>query len=201
MSKTLLQKLPAEVALGISVVVLIFSPTANAQLIRQDFEGNFSLLDASPLLENTLPSNSEYSGFVVYSENGTLRDWSVSVNELDLNLNPDSTEDGGLGPDLIPNINFELFSPSNWTLLIDFGIAFDAPRYSLERNVSEMTFTGELGLIGSYVYQDPSATITQTSIPEPGTILGILAVGGLGLITKLKEGGFRNFEQLFQKKF
>jgi hypothetical protein len=49
--KTLFKKLPARIALEISVVGLIFSPTANAQLIRQEFEGNFNLLDASPLLD------------------------------------------------------------------------------------------------------------------------------------------------------
>ncbi len=185
--KTLLQKLPAGLALGISVVGLIFSPTANAQLIRQDFEGIFSLFEVSPILESTSPDNSSYSGFVLFSENGTLRDWEVNVDGLDLNLNPDSTLGGGFGPDLIPNISFDLSSPSNWNLSIDFGIAFDAPRYSLERNVSEMTFTGELGLAGNYVYKDVSANITQTSIPEGGTILGVLAVGGLGLIAKLKE--------------
>ncbi len=189
--KTLFKKLPAGIALRISVVGLIFSPTANAQLIRQEFEGNFSLINVSPLLENSVPDNSDYSGFVAYSENGTLEDWEVILNELDLNLNPDSTLDGGLGLDLRPDVSFELFSPLNWNLLIDFGIAFDAPRYSLERNVSEITFTGELGLAGVYVYQDTSATITQTitqtSTPEPGTILALLAVGGLGLIAKQKK--------------
>ncbi|MEL7036861.1 MAG: PEP-CTERM sorting domain-containing protein [Cyanobacteria bacterium J06592_8] len=177
--------------LGIFVLGLSFSSTANAQLIRQEFEGNFDLFDVSSILENTIPDNSDYSGFVLYSENGTLEDWEVNVNELDLTLNPNSGRNPGLGSDLIPDISFDLASPSSWDLSVDFGIAFDAPRFTVEREASEITFTGELGLAGGYVYSDPSATITQTSIPttsvpEPGTLLGLLAVGGLGFATKIK---------------
>ncbi len=190
MIKTLLQELPVVwVALGMSVVGLVFSPAANAQLIRQEFEGNFSLIGVSSLLEDTTPENSDYSGFVLFSENGTLEDWQISVDGLDVDLNPDSTLGGGLGSALIPTISFDLSSPSDWDLSVDFGIAFDAPRYTLDRDASEITFTGELGLSGGYTYQDSSATITETStsVPEPGTILGVLAIGGLGFAAKLKE--------------
>ncbi len=178
--------------LGILVLGLSFSSTANAQLIRQEFEGNFELFEGNFILENTVPDNSDYSGFVLYSENGIIEDWEVNVNELDLNFHPDSVIELGLGSDLIPNIIFDFSAPSNWNLSIDFGIAFDAPRFSVEREASEITFTGELGLTGNYVYRDPSATITQTSvpatsIPEPGTLLGLLAVGGLGFAVKIKE--------------
>ncbi len=189
MIKTLLQKLPAGVALGMSVVGLVFSPAANAQLIRQEFEGNFSRTQVSSFLTNLSPENSDYSGFVLFSENGTLENWQISVDGLELDLDPDSTLDGGLGPDLVPTISFDLSSPSDWDLSVDFGIAFDAPLFSLERNASEITFIGELGLSGGYTYQDSSATIAQTStsVPEPGTIFGILAVAGLGFAAKPKE--------------
>ncbi len=132
MIKTLLQKLPAGVALGMSVVGLVFSPAANAQLIRQEFEGNFSRTTVSPLLENTTPDNSDYSGFVLFSENGTLEDWQISVDGLGLDLDPDSTLGGGLGPDLIPTISFDLSSPSDGDLSVDFAIAVDAPRFTDE---------------------------------------------------------------------
>ncbi|MGD1805931.1 PEP-CTERM sorting domain-containing protein [Dapis sp. BLCC M126] len=191
MIKTLLQKLPIQVALGISVVSFFFSPAANAQLIRQQFEGNFSLIGVSPLLEDTTPGNSDYSGFVLFSEDGTLEDWQISVDGVGLDLDPDSTLPTslpfGLGPS--PYISFDLSSPSDWNLSIDFGIAADAPRYILDRNASEITFAGQLGLAGGYTYEDSVATITETltSVPEPGTIFSILAVGGLGLVVKRKE--------------
>ncbi|MEB3339352.1 PEP-CTERM sorting domain-containing protein [Okeania sp.] len=99
--------------------------------------------------------------------------------------------DLGLGLDLKPTVNFDFYSTSDWGLLVDFGIAFDAPEYTLKRDASDITFTGSLGLAGGYIYQDDEPTITitqtQTSFPEPGTIFGLLAVGGLGLVVKLKE--------------
>lgn len=63
------------------------APALGAILTRQEFEG-VTLVDANSLLRNTLPDSSEYSGFVVYEEDGTLSDWEVNVDELDLNLNP-----------------------------------------------------------------------------------------------------------------
>ena len=133
-------------------------------LTRQEFEGDFPLIDNSPLLENTLPEQSEYSGFVIYEEDGTLRDFEVIVSELELNLTPDAT----LGNDFVtltPTVDFELASETKWNLVIDFGIAFDAPRYTLERSDSELSFTGEVGLAGGYVYTDPDANITLNASP------------------------------------
>ncbi|MCF2148147.1 PEP-CTERM sorting domain-containing protein [Desmonostoc muscorum LEGE 12446] len=164
------------------------TPVLGAILTRQEFSGDFTLVDASPFLTNFLPETSEYSGFVVYAENGTLSDWELNVNNLDLNLNPGST----LGS-LTPNVNFDLSSGSNWNLVVDFGIAFDAPRYSLQRtSASEISFTGELGLAGGYIYKDPTANITlsssNTSIPEPTSLLGLLfGVGGIAVSRKAGE--------------
>ena len=160
------------------------APALGAMLTRQEFEGDLTLIENSPLLENTLPDKSEYSGLVVYEEDGTLRDWKLIVDELELNLDPDSI----LGDDFVsltPTVDFELFSETDWNLVIDFGIAFDAPRYTLERmSGSEIIFTGEVGLAGGYVYIDPAATITlstsDTSVPEPATILGIILVSSAG---------------------
>ncbi|BBD70225.1 hypothetical protein NIES4072_65910 [Nostoc commune NIES-4072] len=115
------------------VVASVFhaTPVLGAILTRQEFSGDFTLVDAtSPFLTNSLPEESEYSGFVVYSESGTLSDWELSVNNLNLNLNPGSTN----GSNLTPDVDFELDSGSNWNLVVDFGIAFDAPRYTLLLN-------------------------------------------------------------------
>lgn len=164
------------------------APALGATLTRQEFLGDFTLAKASVLLENTLPDKSEYSGFVVYEEDGTLRDWEVNVNELNLNLNPDSTLDNTL----TPNVNFELSSSSNWNLVVDFGIAFDAPRYTVERmSGSSITLTGELGLAGGYVYKDSTANITlsssNTPVPEPATIVGTILASGAGFFLKRKR--------------
>ena len=160
--------------------------------VSKEFSGDFTLVDASSILESFLPDNSEYSGFVVYSEDGTLSDWELNVNNLDLNLNPDSTLDN-IFTSLTPNVNFELSSESNWNLVVDFGIAFDAPRYTLERTSgSEITLTGESGLAGGYIYKDSNANIilssSSTSIPEPTTLLGLLlGVGGIAVSKKARE--------------
>ena len=191
----------APVGVALSVLGLTFSQAAHAAtLIKQEFRGTFTLLSASPLLQDTLPKSSEYSGFVAYEEGGVLSDWEIDVTELDLSLSSDSNSgevpdppfDGGFGLDPLesPDINFELFSLSNWELTIDFGIIFDAPRYTLTRNRSEVTFNVEAGSVGGYVYRDRATTITLsqsgTVVPEPGTILGLLAMGGLGLAVRSK---------------
>ncbi|MBN3879919.1 MULTISPECIES: hypothetical protein [unclassified Nostoc] len=68
------------------VVASVFHATLvlGAILTRQDFSGDFALVDVSSLfLENFVPFKSEYSGFVVYSEDGILSDWELSVNNTD----------------------------------------------------------------------------------------------------------------------
>ncbi|MBD2531798.1 PEP-CTERM sorting domain-containing protein [Nostoc flagelliforme FACHB-838] len=171
------------------VVASVFhaTPVLGAILTRQEFSGDFALVDAtSPLLQSLLPEGSEYSGFVVYSEDGTLSDWEMNVNELNLNLNLGATLDVNSGP----NVNFELSSGSNWNLVVDFGIAFDAPRYTLERTSgSEITLTGQVGRAGVYIYNDPGANITLSSsnrsIPEPASLLGLLfGLGGIAVSRK-----------------
>lgn len=165
------------------------APALGAILTRQDFGGNFTLVNASPLLEDTLPDSSAYSGFVVYEENGTLRNWEINVNELNLNLNPASTQGNRS-----PNVSFELSSPPNWNLDVDFGIAVDAPRYTLERiSDSQINFSASLGLTGGYVYTDSAANISisnppDTSVPEPTPLLGLLfAVGTLAFSRKVSK--------------
>ena len=185
----LLKLSPLGTAFGLCAVGLIFLPSANAAvLIKQEFEGIFSLLSASPLLEGTLPEFSEYSGFVTYEQNGTLNGWEINVNELDLTLNPEFAQ-GDIVGDIIlfppATINFEFSSPLNWELSVDFGIAFDAPRYTLQRTPdSEIKFIGEVGLAGVYVYNDPNPNITLTAssvaVPEPVTVLGTVMVCGVG---------------------
>ncbi|MEH2025317.1 PEP-CTERM sorting domain-containing protein [Nostoc sp.] len=173
------------------VVASVFhtTPVLGAILTRQEFSGDFTLVDATtPLLENFLPEESEYSGFVVYSKDGTLNDWELNVNNLDLNLKRGSTNGGNLTPD----VDFELDSRSNWNLVVDFGIAFDAPRYTLERtSSSEITLTGEVGQAGTYIYQDSAANIilssSSTSVPEPTSLLGLLF--GVGAIAVSKKAG------------
>ena len=164
------------------------TPVLGAILTKQEFSGDFTLVDASPFLEKVLPKESEYSGFVVYAEDGTLNDWELNVSNLDLNLNPGSTNGG----DLTRNVNFELDSGSNWNLVVDFGIAFDAPRYTLERtSSSEISLTGEVGRAGTYIYQDSAANITvsssSTSIPEPTSLLGLFF--GVSAIAASKKAG------------
>jgi hypothetical protein len=122
-----------------------------------------------------------------------LNDWQLKVNNLDLNLNPASSSSG----DFRPNVNFELNSESNWKLVVDFGIVFDAPRYTLKRTAtSEITLTGEVGRAGTYIYQDSAANITvsssSTSIPEPSSLLGLLfAVAAIAASKKANENKSR----------
>jgi hypothetical protein len=175
-------------ALGISALSIVFSPAAHAaDLIKQEFSGTFTLSNASPILTGTVPDDSAYSGFVVYEENGALRDWGIDVDKLGLNLSPGSSALG------TPAVSFDLLSPSSWGLSVDFGIALDAPRYDVTRADSTLTLDGSVGLAGGYTYQDSAATITQTttetSVPEPGMILGLIMVGGLGLAARQKELG------------
>lgn len=175
----------ASVTIVGSLVGIIFpiAPSLGAVLTRQEFSGSFTLVNNSPLLTDTLPESANYLGFVVYDEDSTLRDWGVNVDELDLSLNPDSTRGG-----LAPTVNFEFSSAVDWDLVIDFGIAFDAPRYTLQRvSEEEITLVGQLGLVGGYTYTDSAANVTlttsntsSTSVPEPGTVLGTILAFGAG---------------------
>ena len=175
----------ASVAIIGSLIGIVFplTPALGVVLTRQEFSGSFTLVNSSDLLRDTLPESAQYLGFVVYEEDSTLRDWGVNIDELGLSLSPDSTMAG-----LVPNVNFEFSSAVDWDLVIDFGIAFDAPRYSLQRvSNSEITFTGELGLAGGYTYTDSAANVTLTtsntsgtSVPEPGTVLGTILAFGAG---------------------
>lgn len=178
------QQLASVTIIG-SLIGIVFpiTPSLGQVLTRQEFSGSFTLVNSSALLSDTLPQSAEYFGFVVYEQDNTLRDWGVNVDELDLSLNPDSTVAG-----LAPNVNFEFSSPVDWDLVIDFGIAFDAPRYTLQRvSEEEITLAGELGLAGGYTYtdSDPNVTLTTsntsgTSVPEPATVLGTILAFGAG---------------------
>jgi hypothetical protein len=181
----------ASVAIIGSLVGIVFplTPALGVVLTRQEFSGSFTLVNSSDLLRDTLPESAQYLGFVVYEEDSTLRDWGVNIDELGLSLSPDSTMAG-----LVPNVNFEFSSAVDWDLVIDFGIAFDAPRYSLQRvSNSEITFTGELGLVGGYTYTDsaPNVTLTTsntsaTSVPEPTTVFGTILAFCAG-VSRLKR--------------
>jgi hypothetical protein len=175
----------ASVTIVGSLVGIIFpiAPSLAAVLTRQEFSGRFALVNESALLTGTLSKYAKYLGFVVYDEDSTLRDWGVNVDELDLSLNPNSTMTG-----LAPNVNFEFSSDIDWDLVIDFGIAFDASRYTLQRvSEEEITLIGQLGSAGGYTYTDfaPNVTLTTsntsgTSVPEPSTVLGTILAFGAG---------------------
>lgn len=161
-----------------------------ADLIKQEFQGTFTLTNASILLEGTLPESTAYAGFVTYEEGGVLGDWQLDVTGLDLSLSQDSNFDPFLVPPDV-SVNFYLTNSSNWELALNFGIASDGPGYFLTRNDSEITLKGSQGLLGGYTYNDSDATITQsqpqTSVPEPGTVLSLFALGSLGLAFSTKR--------------
>ena len=142
------------------------SSALGATLTTQNFKGNFTLVDSRTLGE-PFPESAEYSGFVTYDGENSLLDWEVNVKELDLSLNPDSNNFG-----LTPDTTFALSSPSNWDLSIDFGIAFDAPLFTLQRESTKINFS-QTSFGSFFEYSDPAANIT--SVPEPSTIFGSLA--------------------------
>ncbi len=147
-------------------------------LTTQKFSGNFTLVDSTTVGE-PFPEYTEYSGFVAYDQKNSLRDWEVNVKELNLSLNPDSNDFG-----LKPDTTFTLSSLSNWDLRIDFGIAFDAPLYTLQRESKTINFS-RASFGGFFNYSDPDANIKVTQVPEPSTIFGSLAF--LSTITILKK--------------
>ncbi len=171
-------------------IVFPINSVLGATVVRQEFTGNATLTEVSrPEVEEfiTLPEESAYSGFIVYEEDGTLLDWELDVDQPSLSLAPDSTLDSGF-TELSPTVDFSLSSAEDWSLQVDFGIAFDAPRYTLERTSDEIALTSEVGLAGAYTYvdSDPSINLisssdTSNSIPEPGTIFGTLVACGMGI--------------------
>lgn len=176
-----LKTLPFQLSVGLLGFSLLLSAPANAQSIKQEFEGNFSLVNSSPLLTRFLPDNTDYSGFILYDEEGQLQDFVINLDALNLNLTPESTLGG---TDLIPTISFDFLSSSNWDLVIDFGIAFDAPLFSLNRDNSQLSFDGLVGLAGGYQYLDTSPTINVSSIPEPLTLTGVGTALAFGIFFK-----------------
>lgn len=190
--KKLLPKQSNQIGLGILLIGLLFPSAANAQFIRQEFQGNFDLLSVSPFLEDSTPEETNYSGFITYDQQGMLRDWEINVDELSLILDPNSSLSGGLGLDLFPTVSFDFSDEASWSLSVDFGLAFDAPLYQLDRDNSDITFVGSLGLAGGYTYQDSSPTIDVSPVPEPLTILGagtamLFGVSFKGKVKKSKK--------------
>lgn len=179
------------------LVGLVFpiNSVLGATVVRQEFTGNLRLVEQSPLIEEfeTLPEESEYSGFIVYEDDGTLLDWELDVDRPSLSLAPDSPSDSETPldfgfPEPSPTVDFSLSSAEDWSLQVDFGIAFDAPRYTLERTSDEIAVISEVGLIGAYTYidSDPNVNLisssdTSNSIPEPTTIFGTLLACGIGI--------------------
>jgi hypothetical protein len=144
------------------------SPALATVLTRQDFNGNFTLVD-SRSLGDPFPESTGYSGFVLYDENDSLLDWAINVDELDLQLDPDSAQTA--------DVTFEENS-LDWTLRIDFGIAFDAPLYTIQRSADTgITFDFmAFGPFASYADSAPNIAITnspRTSVPEPSTLLAL----------------------------
>lgn len=178
-----LQTLIRESTIGFLSLAIAFcaSPVFGQTLTRQTFSGNFTLLNSSTF-GDPFPPSTDYSGFVSYDQNNRLLDWEVKVEELSLSLNPEANEF------TTPTVTFELSSPSNWNLAIDFGIALDLPLYTLQRDSGAINFS--LNSFGSFFnYADPAANIDLTSasisVPEPSPLLASLAF--LGTITLLKR--------------
>ncbi|MDJ0631781.1 MAG: hypothetical protein QNJ34_01195 [Xenococcaceae cyanobacterium MO_188.B29] len=100
-----------------------------------------------------------------------------------MSINPDSNNFG------TPDVTFDLSSEFDWDLRIDFGIAADAPLYTIERDSTEINFVANLGLTGAATYVDSAASIdvtsTNTTVPEPSTIFASLAF--LATMTMLKK--------------
>jgi hypothetical protein len=164
-------------------MVLPVNSLLGASLITQEFTGNLSLVNSSPGIQNPA-EESAYSGFIVYDDNGNLVDWELNLTELNLNFNPNSTVD-----DLTPTVDFQLASASDWDLRVDFGIAFDAPLYTLARNDSEIVFTETLGLVGVTTYADFNPTVSvssdednNASVPESNNIWGLVLACGVGAL-------------------
>jgi hypothetical protein len=162
-------------------MVLPVNSLLGASLITQEFTGNLSLVNSSPGIQNPA-EELPYSGFIVYDDGGNLVDWEIDVgSEI---LNPDSKFQ-----ELTPTIDFQLASASDWDLRVDFGIAFDAPLYTLARNDSEIVYSADAGLIGGVSYSDSNPIISvssdednNASVPESNNIWGLVLACGVGAL-------------------
>lgn len=172
-------------SLGIS---LSTSPVFGSTINRQDFSGEFTrTLSTAPR-----PQTADYEGFITYDENNSLLDWEINVEELDLFFDPDTTLLVELFPDVIelsPDVTLGLSSESNWELRIDFGIAFDAPLYTLSRNSEAINFS--LTSFGEgFNYLDDSAEIvissSKVAVPESSPTLAFLVLLSTMIILKRK---------------
>lgn len=160
--------------------VFAASPALATVLTRQDFNGNFTLVDFRAI-ETPFPESTGYSGFVIYDENNSLLDWAINVDKLDLQLEPDSAQTA--------DITFEEDS-FDWNLKIDFGIAFDAPLYTLQRSADRGIAFDFMAFRAFFSYSDPDPNITitnapRTSVPEASNVLALFTL--LTIIPILKK--------------
>ncbi|WP_272081165.1 PEP-CTERM sorting domain-containing protein [Microcystis aeruginosa] len=58
------------------------------------------------------------------------------------------------------------------------------PPQKILTNSKDIALVGGLGMAAT---SDFRQSVHQTKVPEPGTILGLLAVGGLGLVSRFKK--------------
>ncbi|NEQ35676.1 MAG: hypothetical protein F6K40_04955 [Okeania sp. SIO3I5] len=126
---------------------------------RLEFHGILNLIEISYFHQDKKHLQSKYSGFLVYSEDtlnswDTLIDWEIKVDGLNFNLKYDS-----IGRK--PSSYFHFSSPLDLVLIIDFGIATCLPRYTVKKDLLGITFEGEHGRTGSYIYQDSLPIIME----------------------------------------
>jgi hypothetical protein len=168
-------------------IVFGASPALATILTRQEFNGNFALVElftSSIYIGQNFPRSTDYSGFVVYDENDNLIDWAIAVEALDFQLDPDSAQTA--------DITFEENSSDDWNLRIDFGIAFFVdPLFNLQRSAdTRITLEGIYPWSVSYVFSDPQSNISitdlhTTSVPEPSTVLALFALATIPLFRKI----------------
>ncbi len=131
---------------------------------RLEFHGVLTQIEISDYLRDKKPVESKYSGFIVYSEDtfnswDTLIDWEIKVDGLNFYLKYDPT--GSKPPSC-----FHFSSPLDWVLIIDFGIATCMPRFTFNKDKLGITFQGEHGRAGSYIYQDSLPIIREIPIKK-----------------------------------
>lgn len=146
---------------------------------KQEFSGTFNFVEGN---DQAYPPSSEYSGFISYTDDGSLVDWEMNVPAISLFLTPIFSPERTV---------FNFNSPTNWDLFIDFGIAVDRPGYDLARDGSTLSFFGIPGggLANNYfMYSDISSDFNSTpsinNVPEPMSIFGSLISLGFGIVWK-----------------